>query len=65
MSWKNGRRYEGQWKDGKKDGLGIEYGANGAVDFNGEWKDDVFVKGKLWNPDGSLQYQGIWEFGAF
>ncbi|CAF5036959.1 unnamed protein product, partial [Rotaria sp. Silwood1] len=29
MCWKNGRRYEGQWTNGKKNGQGIEYGANG------------------------------------
>jgi hypothetical protein len=43
ISWKNGRRYEGQWKNGKKHGQGIEYGANGAVNYNGEWKDDAPV----------------------
>jgi len=43
MCWKNGRRYEGQWKNGKKDGQGIEYGANGAVNYIGEWTDDVQV----------------------
>ena len=43
MTWKNGRRYEGQWKNGKKDGQGIEYGANGAVNFSGEWKDDALM----------------------
>ena len=43
MCWKNGRRYEGQWKNGKKHGQGVEYGANGAVDFSGEWTDDVLA----------------------
>ncbi|CAF1140763.1 unnamed protein product [Adineta ricciae] len=43
MCWKNGRRYEGQWKNGKKDGQGIEYGANGAINLTGEWKDDVKI----------------------
>lgn len=43
MTWKNGRRYEGDWKNGKKDGSGIEYGANGAVNFMGDWKNDVLV----------------------
>ncbi|CAF1361668.1 unnamed protein product [Rotaria sordida] len=43
MYWKNGRRYEGYWKNGKKDGQGVEYGANGAVNIIGEWKDDVII----------------------
>jgi hypothetical protein len=43
MCWKNGRRYEGHWKNGKKNGLGVEYGANGALNFNGEWRDDTLV----------------------
>ncbi|CAF3694942.1 unnamed protein product [Rotaria sp. Silwood1] len=49
MCWKNGRRYEGQWTNGKKNGQGIEYGANGQVNLNGEWKDDVFVS--VYNSD--------------
>lgn len=43
MLWKNGRRYEGYWRKGKKNGSGVEYGANGAVNFIGDWKDDELV----------------------
>ena len=37
--WPDGRRYEGDWKDGVRDGNGIDTFSNGER-YDGEWKDD-------------------------
>ena len=55
MCWKNGRRYKGQWKNGRKNGQGVEYGANGAVNYSGEWTDDVFLSSHDDNDDDGRQ----------
>lgn len=39
FTYKSGDRYEGDWKDGKKDGQGIMYYADGNK-YEGRWKDD-------------------------
>ena len=31
FTWSNGKRYEGYWKDDKKDGQGILYSPDGAI----------------------------------
>ncbi len=35
----SGDRYEGEWKDGKRDGRGTYYSANGDR-YEGQWKDN-------------------------
>ena len=36
----NGDKYNGDWKDGKKDGKGEFEDSNGNK-YNGDWKDDA------------------------
>lgn len=40
MAYKDGSFYEGQWKQGKREGNGTLYYTNGDV-FQGFWKDDL------------------------
>ncbi len=37
----NGKRYDGMWVNGKREGFGISLDSNGRVRI-GEWKDDVY-----------------------
>jgi len=36
----NGNRYDGDWKDDKKNGKGIYYFADGTIEFDGNWIDN-------------------------
>ena len=36
--WPDGRKYDGQWLNGKQDGVGVYSTANGKS-RKGEWKD--------------------------
>ena len=38
----DGRKYVGEWRNGKYHGQGILYAADGTVKKQGVWKDDVF-----------------------
>ena len=38
-SWNDGRKYEGDFKNGKKDGEGTFTWANGTM-YIGSWRDD-------------------------
>ena len=42
MTWTNGNVYEGEWKDGLRDGYGKHTAADGTV-HEGTWKEDKFV----------------------
>ena len=56
--------YEGEWKDGKRDGYGILCWGDESK-FMGKFEDDKVVGyGKLWHDDGDI-YRGYWkEFQA-
>jgi outer membrane protein assembly factor BamE (lipoprotein component of BamABCDE complex) len=43
FTWPNGHKYIGQYKDGGREGYGTQYGADGTVSQQGNWKNDVFV----------------------
>jgi hypothetical protein len=43
-TWPDGRKYVGEWKENRKNGFGILYLTNGAVDKQGIFKDDVLVQ---------------------
>jgi hypothetical protein len=55
LTWANGRKYVGEWKDGKAHGQGTETFANGRK-YVGEFKDDkyhgqgtfTFADGRTW-----------------
>ncbi|CEM15731.1 unnamed protein product [Vitrella brassicaformis CCMP3155] len=60
------KRYEGEWKDGKRDGKGTEYASSGPQTvkaYEGEWKDDKrHGQGKSTTIDqhGQTVYEGQW-----
>ena len=39
MTWANGDKYDGEWKNGKREGHGVMEYINGST-YNGKWKDD-------------------------
>ena len=49
----DGRRYKGEWKDGKRNGQGIYTSPNGSR-FEGEYKDDHPDKGTFTFSDGTV-----------
>ncbi|EGR34336.1 hypothetical protein IMG5_015740 [Ichthyophthirius multifiliis] len=57
---KNGGQYEGEWKNGMREGKGKHIWPDGSF-YNGEWKEDkAHGYGKLIHVDGDI-YQGQWE----
>lgn len=51
--------YEGQWKNGKYDGIGIKYFVNGDV-YMGHWKNDEAIGyGEYKYVEGAC-YRGYW-----
>ena len=38
----------GGWKDGKRHGQGTEFDKNGAIVFDGEWRDGKYHNGILY-----------------
>ena len=56
-------RYDGNWKDGKRNGKGKSFGVDGGLCYDGNWKDGKKDgKGKYYN-DGDLLYDGNWKDG--
>ena len=49
----DGRRYEGEWKEDKRNGQGIYTSPNGSR-FEGEYKDDHPDKGTFTFSDGTV-----------
>ena len=41
--WENGQKYEGMWKDGEMDGIGVLYLEDGTIFHQGQWKNHVKV----------------------
>ena len=58
--WKDGRKYEGEYKYDKKHGLGTYTWADGRK-YTGEWVNSKrHGKGKIISIDGS-EREGVWE----
>jgi hypothetical protein len=57
-----GDRYEGEWKDGKRDGQGIWYYSNGDR-YEGEWKDGERDGQGIWHRSDGERYEGEWKYG--
>jgi len=49
----NELKYQGEWRDGNREGYGIEIFANGVI-HDGIFKDNVFCEGKISLPDGPV-----------
>jgi len=55
-----GSKYEGSWKDGSFRGLGVFTWDDGSR-YEGSFVNDQFHgKGAKFNPDGSLDFEGMW-----
>ena len=60
MRWSNGDQYVGEWKDGKKHGLGKMTSLDGNF-FEGTWKNDLRDFSKPFvNPDRKVAYV-VWD----
>ena len=65
-TWTNGETYDGEWKNGEKNGYGTFNfldgdGYNRDV-YVGEWKDDKkHGKGKMIYTNGDDMYDGMWK----
>lgn len=60
-TWPNGMRYEGSFKKGKRHGKGSLILTNGQK-WSGKWKENKKNgKGKVFNEEGTLVEQGVWE----
>jgi antitoxin component YwqK of YwqJK toxin-antitoxin module len=44
LTWPDGRRYNGSWKDGKPDGMGTLYNKSGQIIHKGLFKDGFLVE---------------------
>jgi len=56
--------YEGEFKNGKRDGLGQQVFENGEV-YTGGWKEGkLHDRGKYYWPGGTM-YQGMWNEGQY
>jgi hypothetical protein len=45
--WKGGEQFVGQYKNGTRNGYGTYYNANGSINQQGVWKDDVLVQAQI------------------
>ncbi|CDW72832.1 UNKNOWN [Stylonychia lemnae] len=58
--WKDGAKYEGEWRDGKANGKGTFFHVNGDI-YEGEFKDDrANGYGTYYHKNGS-KYIGSWK----
>ncbi len=56
------KKYEGEMKDGKRNGKGILYSPNGKKEYHGEWKDDKRNgRGIEYLENGNKFYDGMWK----
>ena len=55
--------YKGEWKNGIRSGIGEMRWTDSSL-FEGEWRDDARVFGKLRTPTG-VTYEGYWKRGLF
>jgi hypothetical protein len=60
LTMEDGAIYSGQWKNGKRDGIGYQIWPDGS-NYEGEWAEDkANGKGKLKHADGDI-YEGMWK----
>ena len=61
--WPDGRKYEGEFKNDKKNGYG-EFTSSDGKKYKGEWKDGKQNgEGELFNPKDNTWKKGIWANG--
>ena len=60
-----GNIYEGEWKNGKRDGYGIQELANHCI-YYGNWKDDIMHgKGIMYDVINHQRTCGFWNNGVY
>ena len=60
----NGRKeYEGQWKEDKLDGFGIEYRSIREKEYEGQWKEGKYDGFGIKYKYGKKYYEGEWKEG--
>ena len=65
LTFPDGSRYVGQFKDGKRDGQGTMTWADGSK-YAGQWKDDKpHGHGTMYTSSGAIYQKGIFENGKF
>lgn len=58
--------YDGEMRDGIRNGEGISYFSNGQVEYDGHWKKGLFNgKGTLYDATGQEIYSGKWKDGDY
>jgi len=67
MSYKDGNKYSGDFREGKRHGFGVETGKDGEIRFKGTWKKDKFEDGRgsllTWDDYGQGTYKGEMKAG--
>ncbi len=64
-NYKNGGRYEGGMKDGRREGRGVLYFKDGGY-YQGQWlANKMNGFGRLYYADNRLAYEGEWENDQF
>ena len=60
MSYANGNKYIGEWKDGQKSGEGVMIYENGDL-YDGEWQHGKKNgQGTLTLKNGNISHKGSW-----
>lgn len=60
----DGSSYEGEWKEGKRQGLGVWRSAGGAQTYEGQWEaDQKHGLGAVLAKDGVFSHCARWENG--
>ena len=52
--------FEGEYKNGKRNGIGKEYIDGFKIKFDGEFLNGYKISGKEYNDNGNLQFDGIY-----
>ena len=50
--------FEGEYLNGKKNGIGKEYKMNGTIEFEGEYLNGKRRKGKVYDYESNLKFEG-------
>ena len=58
LTYSDGDKYEGKWKDGQKNGQGTYTWSNGDK-YVGEYKDEKPWNGTYYDKDGNIKYKWV------
>ena len=57
----NGEKYEGDWKNNKRDGKGEYFLKDGIKIYEGDWKNDKFNGRGIFYYNNGDKYEGDWK----